>query len=393
MNTKAAFADTDLCVKCGLCLPHCPTYTLSKNESESPRGRLALIQGWSEGALSLSDTLTAHIDSCLTCRACESMCPAQVPYARLVNDFRAQAPASSDNKLSTMERIGINTLTGQYRQVLNKLLRVYKKLRLDKCTLFAGINHKLTDTIEKNNFQDSYPALTPTERGHVALFSGCASEVLDSKTLHDAIYVLQHCGFQVSVPKAQVCCGAIDLHAGQAKKAQQFAEQNQAAFAGQQFDAVITVASGCGSTLAEYPNDLANIIVDINEFIAPFIPTLTLQPLAASSWLHTPCTLKNSLSKKPKVAATLAAIDGLEINTFDDKQHCCGAAGSYMLQYKETADALREKILQPLKQTPTDYLLTSNIGCALHLRAGIKQSGLNTEVLHPVSLLAQQLKA
>ena len=393
MNTKAAFADTDLCVKCGLCLPHCPTYTLSKKEGESPRGRLALIQGWSEGALSLSDTLTSHIDSCLTCRACEKMCPAQVPYARLVNDFRAQTATAGDNKLSAIERFGINALTGKSRHLLNRLLRVYKKLRLDKFTLFAGVNDKLATTIESNNFQDNYPALTPTERGRVALFSGCASEVLDAKTLRDAIYVLQHCGFRVSVPKSQVCCGAIDLHAGHAKKAQQFAEQNQAAFADPSFDAVITVASGCGSTLAEYPNDLANNIFDINDFIAPFIPTLTLQPLVASSWLHTPCTLKNSLSKKPKVAATLAEIDGLEINTCDDKQHCCGAAGSYMLRYKETADALREKTLEPLKQTPTDYLLTSNIGCALHLRAGIKQSGLNTEVLHPVSLLAQQLKA
>ncbi|MGB1427236.1 MAG: 4Fe-4S dicluster domain-containing protein, partial [Cycloclasticus sp.] len=77
MTVQTKFSDVDLCVKCGLCLPHCPTYTLSQNENESPRGRLALIQGWSEGQLELSDTLTQHIDNCLTCRACEKMCPAQ----------------------------------------------------------------------------------------------------------------------------------------------------------------------------------------------------------------------------------------------------------------------------------------------------------------------------
>lgn len=398
MSIKADFSEIDLCVKCGLCLPYCPTYTLSKNENKSPRGRLALIQAWSEGHLELSNTLSQHIDSCLTCRACENMCPAQVPYAHLINQFRAETAEITEQPLSTAEQFTVKLLTGQHSRGVNALLRFYQQSGLNELFGKYKENDYLPDTIINNQLNDHYPHKTAIKQGNVALFTGCVSKTVDAKTLIDAITVLQHCGFAVSLPKNQCCCGAIDKHAGQQQRADELALQNKQAFSTETFDAVITVASGCGSTLAEYSNALATNIIDINDFIAPFLSALSFKPLPASAWLHTPCTLKNvsyphsSCSKGAQVPKALAAINGLKVYSFSENQLCCGAAGTYMLSQPETANTLLDQALAPLHQQPTDFLLTSNIGCAMHLRAGLKQAGLNTQVLHPISLLAQQLE-
>ncbi|MEW5012016.1 MAG: (Fe-S)-binding protein [Cycloclasticus sp.] len=392
MTTRINLSDTDLCVKCGLCLPHCPTYTISKNESESPRGRLALIQGWSEGQLELTSTLNEHLDNCLACGSCEAMCPAQVPYTRLLNDFRAETTAdSNDNRLGLLENVAINTLTGSDRTMMSQLVNVYQKTGLSKLPIPR--NDYLADSINTQRLQAHYPALGSIKRGHVALFTGCASEVFDKKTLHDAIFILQHCGFELSIPSEQGCCGALDLHAGRKTTANELAEQNNAAFSAADYSAVITVASGCGASLARYDNPLAEKIYDIYDFIAPYLAELSFHKLDSSAWLHNPCSLKNTLSKGADIAALLSHIEDLNINKFDDSPSCCGAAGSYMLQQPTIANQLREQLIKPVKQQPTQYLLSSNIGCAMHIRAGLKQAGLNIEVLHPVSLLAQQLKA
>lgn len=318
------------------------------------------------------------------------MCPAQVPYARLSNDFRSEAFSSSDNKLKPLEQSAVNLLTSPYRKSLNTLLRLYQKFGFNR--LPFQLNDYLPTKSSGNNFKPTHPFLSSAKRGHVALFTGCASEVLDSKTLKDAIFLLQHCGFDITIPKKQSCCGAIDLHAGNKNKASALSQNNQLAFSDDDYDAVITVASGCGSTLAEYDSPLASKVIDISDFIAAFLSALSFEPLKASAWLHTPCTLKNAQSKGTNIAGLLSNISELNVQSFSTDQMCCGAAGTHMLTHKETANTLRNQTLEPLKRHATDYLLTSNIGCAMHLRAGLKSAGLNSKVLHPVSLLAQQLK-
>jgi len=186
------------------------------------------------------------------------------------------------------------------------------------------LNHYLPKNIVSNNLREKYASASSFRRGHVALFTGCASEVVDSKTIKDSLYILQH----------------------------------------------ILQHCGCGSTLAEYDHPLSDNIIDISDFTAPFLAKLSFEPLNASAWLHTPCTFKNAPSKSTDISILLTHIGKLTINSFAAEQACCGAAGSYMLNHKKTANTLASKALAPVKQQPTDYLLTSNIGCALHLRAG-----------------------
>jgi len=315
------------------------------------------------------------------------MCPAKVPYSRLLNDFRAETHRTQDNSL---EEKAINALTGKHRNVINKALRFAQKTGLTKLPI-RGTEY-LPAHIASNNLSAENPSLATKKVGSVALFTGCASETLDAKTLHDTVFLLQHCGFDVSIPQTQGCCGAIDLHAGNKEKHEQLIEKNTAAF--KDYDAIISVASGCGSTLADYHNGLAQRVVDISDFLSKHLSTLSFNPLNASAWLHMPCTLKNTSYglKGASIAPLLSKISGLDVHTFDANQHCCGAAGTYMLTHKETSNSLRDQVLAPVKKHKTNYLLTSNIGCAMHLRAGLKQAGIRTDVLHPVSLLAQQLK-
>jgi len=318
------------------------------------------------------------------------MCPAKVPYAKLINDFRSETSAPSNHKLNWTERTAINCLTGQHQKGLNSLLRFYQKTGLNKLPL--QLNDYLPAKTPANSFNRTSPSLASTKQGHVALFTGCATEALDPKTLKDTILLLQHCGFDITIPHMQNCCGAIDLHAGNKSKMLELSQNNQFAFSDNNYDAIITVASGCGSTLAEYDSPLASKVTDISDFIAPYLSTLSFEPLKASAWLHTPCTLKNAHSKGTDITHLLSNISELNTQSFNADQMCCGAAGTYMLSHKDTANTLRDRALEPLTQQEPDYLLTSNIGCAMHLRAGLKSAGLNSNVLHPVSLLTQQLK-
>ncbi|MGZ8239179.1 MAG: (Fe-S)-binding protein, partial [Methylobacter sp.] len=252
-------ADADLCVKCGLCLPHCPTYNKTQNENESPRGRIALIQAWAGKHLETSKKLVEHIDNCLLCRSCERACPAVVPYGRLINNFREQIKGERDATLSVslMKRISHNKTAGRLAQsglkfyqttALQKtarLLKLPELLRLDK------IDRLLPDYHEPKPLAPFYPATTAV-KGNVGLFVGCMGSLLDHETVDAAIKVLTAAGFNVSIPEQQTCCGALDLHDGDTQTSEQLAATNCSAFAENSLDAVVTIASGCGSQMREY---------------------------------------------------------------------------------------------------------------------------------------------
>ena len=400
---KLLFEDTDQCVKCGLCLPHCPTYTLTQDENESPRGRLSLIDGWANGLISPTNAFHEHLDHCLLCRACESVCPAKVPYGRLIDDFRAADPANSPQQSSSSTAIKL--LLYKRPRLINGLLRIYQKtgirwllrsLGLLKLFGVQELDDLLPKQIERNHYRQPAAKTSGTEK--IAIFTGCASNLLDARTIHDAIRLLSHCGFDMTIPEQQTCCGAIDWHAGRRESATQRANKNTSVFKNE-FQHIVSLASGCGATLQEYPNlnnssethQLAERVIDISELLLKYEDRLEFTALAGKVWLHTPCTLKNVMNQADAPFELLQKIPDIQLTQFTEPNHCCGAAGTHMMDYPERARALREPLIEQIKNNPPDILLTSNIGCAMHLRAGIRQAGLHTDVLHPVSLLAQQL--
>lgn len=373
---------------CGLCLPHCPTYGLLRDEAESPRGRISLIKGWAEGKVAPSVSLTEHLDHCLACRNCESACPAQVRYGELIDHARAamkhRPPKTSWLASNPTRRLAEHALRLYQLSGAQRVARGSGALRLLGLAR-ADAALPALETVRLKNF---YPA-TGARQGQVGLFTGCATAVFDRITLNAAAKALTRCGFDVHVPRAQACCGSLHQHAGELETAQRLIAANRKAFTTLHLDAVVTVASGCGAQLAE-KSELP--VRDISDFlVGAWRENLTLEPLAKTAAVHNPCTLRNVLHRAEAPYALLRRIPQFKASPLPRNEVCCGGAGEYILNQAAMADALRSPKLAALANGSPDMLLTSNIGCALHLRAGVVQAGLEMEVLHPVTLIARQL--
>lgn len=396
-------ADADLCVKCGLCLPHCPTYNKTQNENESPRGRIALIQAWAGGQLETSEKLIEHIDNCLLCRSCERVCPAVVPYGHLVDNFRGQIKAGKKSSLAALllkevshnkaanrfAQSGLNFYQSSGLQKTVRFLKLPELLRLDK------VDRLLPSQSDRTPLKQNYDAEISPAKGNVGLFVGCMGALLDHQTVDAAIKVLTAVGFNVHLPEQQTCCGALDRHDGDIEKADQLAAINCSAFAGNDLDAVVTIASGCGGQMQEYQQPgLAGKVVDISQFLIKSGCNLSdqLLPLTASVCLHTPCSLKNVMREEQGAIKLLQQIPGIKMTPLPATIQCCGSAGSYMLDHPQMSQALLNDLLNVALEDQPEFLVSSNIGCALHISAGLRERGVALEVLHPITLIARQLK-
>ncbi len=386
------------CVKCGLCLPHCPTYAVTENECESPRGRIALLDALAKKQISLTDKTRLYLDHCLTCRACEIVCPAQVSYGELIDQGRQLITEQTPLPLAKI--LTAITKHRWLRRLLANLLFIYQRSGLQYLLRKSGLlkalglqraEALLPFTIARNGWRPSYPAQS-NEQGHVTLFTGCISSIVDRSTLKAAIKVLTACGYNVHIPATQQCCGALHQHAGFNKQALAFAEQNVTAFKPFSINPIITLATGCSAMLQEY-KAFTQKIIDINQFLAHITwpEDLKLQPLPKQAVIHTPCTLRNVLKQPEAPLQLLHKIPALEITTLPDNTYCCGAAGQNVLQHPTMADALLEQIVKQIIPLNPDYLITTNIGCALHIQKGLTENHCKTRVLHPIVLIAQQL--
>lgn len=412
-NTSANILSlADRCVKCGLCLPQCPTYQLSNNENESPRGRIALIQGWLGGQLAPTTTLTNHLEQCLLCRRCERICPSVVPYGEIIDQAkhllneRSQPGFSLRNFLT---KAGLASLLN--KPLLHAFfwsLRLLQKSGViyltNKTGLFKliGLQSAVTFLPPLDNplrLKTFYPATHKHRRGNIALFTGCISNQLDQKTVIASITLLNRLGYGVQVPEQQVCCGALHLHEGDTDKATKLADENIRTFNREKnITAVVSLVNGCTSQLREYSKleitDNFNARVkDIIEFLAEieWPEDVKFKPINKRVALHIPCSLQNVLRAEDKLITLLEKIPGIKLPPEAIYNRCCGAAGSYFLRFPQIARQLQHSALTKLKQNTPDFILSSNIGCALQLKAGLTQEKNTIAVIHPVLLLQQQL--
>ncbi len=402
-----ALGGTDRCVMCGMCLPHCPTYLKTRNEADSPRGRIALMRALNEGRLEPDASLRVHLDRCLGCRACESVCPSAVPYGRLIDGarevLRDPSPGPEPRpwwgrfvEKRGLRRLGAGVLRAARITGLETLAGVLAAPRTKRAL-------GLLRASQPGFFQGG--SLPISEGPRVALFTGCAAEVFDVATLQAAQRLLTHLGCRVDIPPAQGCCGALYQHDGLPGRAREQAKSNITAFDIAGCEAILTTASGCGAQLAEYagmypelfetrnPQAFGDKVRDISRYLheSGLLDTVDLAPLAGRVAVHTPCSLHHVMKAATYPLALLQRIPDIELLPLPDAS-CCGAAGKYLLSQADMADALVQDKLDTLRQMRPDILVTSNIGCALHLRAGMRREGLDIEVLHPVTLLERQLR-
>ena len=402
---------TERCVACGLCLPVCPTYRLTQDEAESPRGRIALMRALAQSSLVPSTKLEQHLQHCLVCRACEKACPSYVPYGQLIDAARALAIA---RRPTTYAGVPVLKFLGwlisnpghlfragrllyyYQRSGMQRLLRASGLLRL---TGIGKLDALLPPLVAPRQLHSFYPA-QGIQKGGVSLFIGCIAQIADLKTHEAAIRLLNALGYNVHIPAQQTCCGALHLHAGDTETAKHFMRRNLEAF-GDGTETVLTTASGCGALLHEYSmhletspaTALGTRVMDISEFLSHADwSRLSLRPLPRRIAVHDPCTLANVLRREKAPYALLSLIPQAEIVPLPENSLCCGGAGTYSLTQPEMAEQLRAAKIRQLRYVKPDILTTSNIGCALHLVAGLRETGLDIEVVHPVVLLARQLQ-
>jgi len=388
-------AEADRCVKCGLCLPQCPTYALSHNEADSPRGRIALMQGLAQQRIPLSEALERHLDGCLGCRACEQACPAAVPYGALIDAGRAALGAAKPARLRRVRILSQVLQRSALRAVIRVLLRLISPLRhygQGGRRLHRGLS--LIPRLTVSRAPDVKTPAASAPSAHI--FVGCVGDIVERGVAADLTRLLARCGWRTQVAQAQTCCGALDQHAGRPATAATLAQQNIAAFDGVM--PILPLATGCAATLLDYPrlntdggSDFASRVRDPLDFLLQHGAALAFKPLTAKIAVHEPCTQRNVIRKGAALRSLLARIPGIELIQLDASGRCCGAAGTYFLTTPDAADALLQPKLDAAREQQPTIIVSANIGCSLHLAAGLRRAGIEAEVLHPLQLLAQQL--
>ncbi len=402
--------DADRCVMCGLCLPRCPTYRLYGQESESPRGRIALMRALATNELPMTSRLEEHLDNCLVCRACEAACPAEVPYGELIDAARASMERGDQRNTCPEPDTLLEELARLERW--RPLLRFYQRSGLRKAARALGLPKALgMESLERllpelpprSQWREHYAA-SGEERGEVALFVGCTGKALDDTTLQAAIEVLNRIGYSVRIPRGQTCCGALHRHRGRMQKARELAQANLDSFQPEEVDAIVHVTSGCGVQLMEYPllagldperaQRFSEKVFEISQFIhdTPWPEGSEPAPLDGIAALHLPCSLQHPRYRPETITALLERIPRLRVIPLPDNALCCGAAGDYALRHPAAAKRLLAPKLESLKRIGAELLVTANIGCALHFKAALREQGESIEVLHPIELLARRLR-
>jgi glycolate oxidase iron-sulfur subunit len=412
---KPEYEDYSKCVHCGLCSNHCPTYRLWGREADSPRGRIKQMELVDRGRLELGDMFVTHIDRCLNCRACESVCPSGVEYGQLLEMARAQI--EQKYKRPFVSRILRDVV---YRRLLPypqrialaaQMLKLYQATGMAALARGTGIlrllglqeSERLLPKIDREFFFRELGKTFPAKgarRARVALFAGCIAQVTFSDLNRATIRVLQANGCEVVVPGTQVCCGALAVHAGVRDAAQSLARKNQEAFPVEEYDAIISNAAGCGSTLKEYMHlfpdgDAAHAqaekfsakVRDVSEFLAELGLTAPLRPLALRVTYQDSCHLCHGQKIREAPRKLIRAIPGVEFVEMQLSEQCCGSAGVYnVTETKASLDLLALK-MGYARETKAQAIVTANPGCMLQMRAGATIHDTGQEVLHLVELL------
>jgi len=382
-------ADLATCVACGLCLPHCPTYRLTGEESASPRGRIAAIRAIAEGRADVDPTFASYVDLCLACRACEDVCPSHVPFGRMIEAARIQIEPRRPRRARFVRWLGLRVALR--RRWILSLARMMTPLARP----FVG--RRVRRLIPHGNPGPRVPALTEpegTDKGAVAILTGCVQDQWYRGVNRSTARVLARNGWRVLAPRRQVCCGALPAHNGRLGDARALALRNIRAFGG--VDRVVVNAAACGAQMKEYgellgteeAHTFSTKVVDLMEFLAAD----GVDPPAHDAGVdtvayHDACHALRVQHIREQPRTVLRSIPGTKVVDVADGDRCCGAAGLYNVTEPEMADELGRAKAEAILATGVAIVATSNPGCAMQLAAAIRAAGGDVEVVHPVQLL------
>ena len=424
-----AEADLYRCVHCGLCLTACPTYLELGLETESPRGRIALMKIVNEGRLGITPTVASHWELCLQCRACEAVCPSGVPYGRIMENTRAQvlSQGKQSGRLKWVNRLFLRGVLPHPRRLRfgAGLIRFYQRSGMQKLVRKSRLLRPFPGRLAELEAQ--LPVIPPRFFGptakvyparpvgayrrtntllKVGLLSGCVMPLVQAQTMEAAVRVLTRNGCDVVVPVGQGCCGALNIHSGDLDYGRRLAQHNIDVFLASGVEKIAVASAGCSSAMKEYQellkadpeyadqaHRLSQLTVDITELLVslPFDPPKA--PVSRRVTYQDPCHLAHAQGITAPPRAILQSIPGVELVEMEHPTRCCGAAGIYSVLQAELSRKVLSSKMEDIAATGVYDLVTANPGCMLQLEQGLRMRGISGRVSHVVDLLDEAYQA
>ena len=416
-------AEEDLykCVHCGFCLQACPTYVETGLETESPRGRIALMKAVRSGRIGITDSVIQHWELCIQCRACEAACPSGVPYGRMIEATMAET--ARQRSTSWVSRLvsaaALNHLLPHQRRLsmVVAAARLYRKSGLHgavrKLRLLKPFPRALSD------LHDAMPDMSKRvfaargqvipargkERARVGLLTGCVMPLVHGPQMESVVSVLSRNGCEVVVPKGQVCCGAIHSHVGDLEQARRLARSNIEAFFRAGVDAVVVASAGCGVRMKEYGDLLRedpaygeratrfdSMVKDVHEFLAALPIAPPAGNLNSKVTYQDSCHLSHAQGITRQPRELMDAIPGVRRVEMEHASRCCGAGGTYTITQREFSLRLLERKMRTVAATGADVLATANPGCVMQLEFGAQRYGVPVKVRYVTDLLEESYR-
>lgn len=418
------------CMRCGFCLPACPTFRETGLEPESPRGRIALMKAVADGIMDPDQAFQDQMNHCLGCRACEPACPADVKYGQLIEQAR---DAIEDHAEHSLPARGLRKVmfegvfpSRSKLKLLGGALGFYQKSGLRKLARGTGMmklfpkhlqemEAVLPDATSKGVIEQLgtfYPAKGEAI-ARVALFRGCIMDVMFAGTNVNTVKLLSEAGFEVVIPEMQVCCGALHAHSGEMDSARELARTNVAAFKAAGVDYIASNAGGCGALLVEYDHLLgedgdhsmreaakwfAGRVKDVSTLIVehgriPDFAEISSDTEGGTVTYQDSCHLRNVMKGSTAPRQLMRSVEGASFVEMKEADRCCGSAGIYNVTQPEMAGLLLEHKMEHAGNTGARYMLTSNPGCLLQMKHGIEKHKppFRMEAMHIVDYLYDRI--
>jgi glycolate oxidase iron-sulfur subunit len=414
------------CMRCGFCLPSCPTYIESGfQETHSPRGRIALMKAVADGIIEPDEDVEKSLNMCLGCRACEPVCPSGVKYGHLLEEARdiinQNKKHSVPNKV--VRKVVFNGLFPHQSRMRSfiHLIGLYQRSGLQNVVRQSGLLRLFPEslatmervlpkipTLKEMKNRPSHLSAEGKKKKKVAFFSGCLMDTMFMKTNDATIKLLQAAGCEIVIPDKQVCCGALHGHSGEKNMAKELAKQNIVAFEALQIDYIITNAGGCSGFLIEYHHllkdepewleraklftsklkDLSTILIEL-DFDKRNLK-LNNQTVTYQDSRH----LRNVMKTYNEPRKLINGIEGIVYKEMDDADRCCGSAGIYNIVESKMSMQILDYKMEKAKKTEAVTIVTTNPGCLLQMKLGIEREGLTEKVraVHIADLLLEALE-
>jgi glycolate oxidase iron-sulfur subunit len=403
------------CMRCGMCLPHCPTYKETFLETASPRGRVALVRKFQEGELEISERFVEFLSLCLDCQACASACPSGVNAGELVAEFKCEKREGEG--LSFMEDVILRKLLPHPDRLQAAMtpLRLYQRSGLQKIVRTLGLLKMFPAHMERMEgllpklpsrpLRQSLQEVTPAkgkEQGTIGFFLGCVMSLVFSEASFATVRLLTTLGYRVVTPKSQKCCGAPNMLAADRAGLLEASRFNVGLFAEHDLDFIVTDCGGCGAELKKYGHHLAedsraaafsSKVRDISQILFERMDDLKtmLNPLPFRVTYHDPCHISHCQGIRDEPRKLLQLIPGIDYRELPEADACCGSAGTYNIDKPDMSDKVLLRKVANIRRTGAEYLVTANPGCLLQMKRVLESTEPKIEVIHITELLQLSL--